>query len=71
VLFRNRLKDRIEDFGLQIAEEKTRSIEFGRFARANARRRGGKPQEFTFLGVYALLWEDPQGKFQDKTPHQS
>jgi RNA-directed DNA polymerase len=43
VLFRNRLKDRIEDFGLQIAEEKTRSIEFGRFARANAWRRGGKP----------------------------
>jgi group II intron reverse transcriptase/maturase len=49
-LFRNRLKDRLECFGLEVAEEKTRSIEFGRFARANAQKRGEKPKEFTFLG---------------------
>ena len=49
-LFRNRLKDRLEGFGLEVAEEKTRSIEFGRFARANAQKRGEKPKEFTFLG---------------------
>jgi RNA-directed DNA polymerase len=49
-LFRNRLKDRLGDFGLEMAEEKTRSIEFGRFARVNAQKRGEKPKEFTFLG---------------------
>jgi group II intron reverse transcriptase/maturase len=49
-IFLNRLKDRLEGFGLELAEEKTRSIEFGRFARANAQKRGEKPQEFTFLG---------------------
>jgi group II intron reverse transcriptase/maturase len=49
-LFRNRLNDRLEGFGLEVAEEKTRSIEFGRFARANAQKRGEKPKEFTFLG---------------------
>ena len=49
-LFRNRLKSRLEGFDLEVAEEKTRSIEFGRFARANAKKRGEKPKEFTFLG---------------------
>ncbi len=49
-LFRNRLKDRLECFGLEVAEEKTRSIEFGRFARANAQKHSEKPKEFTFLG---------------------
>jgi group II intron reverse transcriptase/maturase len=49
--FRNRLADRLEGFGLQLAEEKTRCIEFGRFARSNAQKRGGKPDQFTFLGL--------------------
>jgi group II intron reverse transcriptase/maturase len=49
-IFRNRLKDRLEGFGLEVAEDKTRSIEFGRFARAKAQKRGEKPKEFTFLG---------------------
>ena len=66
VLFRNRLKDRIKDFGLQIAEEKTRSIEFGRFARANARRRGGKQQEFTFLGFTHYCGKTRKGNFRIK-----
>jgi RNA-directed DNA polymerase len=48
--FKNRLNDRLEGFGLEVAEEKTRCIEFGRFARAEAQRRGQKPKEFTFLG---------------------
>jgi RNA-directed DNA polymerase len=66
VLFRNRLKDRIKDFGLQIAEEKTRSIEFGRFARANTRRRGVKPQEFTFLGFTHYCGKTRKGNFRIK-----
>jgi group II intron reverse transcriptase/maturase len=48
--FRRRLKDRLEGFGLELAEEKTQTIEFGRFARERAYRRGDKPKEFTFLG---------------------
>ena len=48
--FKNRLNDRLEGFGLKVAEEKTRCIEFGRFARAEAQKRGQKPKEFTFLG---------------------
>ena len=48
--FRQQLEDQLEGFGLRLAAEKTRCIEFGRFARANAYKRGAKPQEFTFLG---------------------
>ena len=48
--FEDRLNDRLEGFGLEVAKEKTRCIEFGRFARANAQKRGQKPKEFTFLG---------------------
>ncbi len=48
--FMNRLGDRLEGFNLEVAPDKTKSIEFGRFARANARQRGQKPKEFTFLG---------------------
>jgi len=48
--FRQGLKEQLEGVGLELAEEKTRCIEFGRFARDNAYRRGEKPKEFTFLG---------------------
>jgi len=48
--FRQRLGDRLEGFGLRLAEEKTHCIEFGRFAREDAHKRGEKPKEFTFLG---------------------
>ena len=38
-------------FGLELHAEKTRLIEFGRFAAENRKRRGeGKPATFTFLG---------------------
>jgi RNA-directed DNA polymerase len=38
-------------FGLELHHEKTRLIEFGRFAQANRAKRGeGKPETFDFLG---------------------
>ena len=41
----------MEKFGLALHPEKTRLIEFGRFAAENRRKRGeGKPETFTFLG---------------------
>ena len=49
--FYNRLKRRMGNFGLQMEEEKTRLIEFGRFAELNSQKRRHKAAEtFTFLG---------------------
>jgi RNA-directed DNA polymerase len=45
------LKERFLKFGLELHPEKTRLIEFGRFAAENRKKRGeGKPEMFTFLG---------------------
>jgi hypothetical protein len=45
------LKKRFAEYGLEIHSEKTRLIEFGRFAEANRAERGeGKPETFDFLG---------------------
>jgi group II intron reverse transcriptase/maturase len=64
--FRQRLEDRLEGFGLQVAEEKTRSIEFGRFARERARKRGAKAKEFTFLGFTHYCGRTRHGYFKLK-----
>lgn len=49
--FMRELKQRVGKFRLSLNEEKTRLIEFGRFARTNRDRRGeGKPKTFDFLG---------------------
>lgn len=45
------LKNRLEKFGLSLHPEKTRLLEFGRFAVRNRELRGnGKPETFDFLG---------------------
>jgi hypothetical protein len=45
------MRKRSQEFALSLHSEKTRLIEFGRFAAANRKRRGlGKPETFTFLG---------------------
>ena len=64
--FRLRLEDRVEGFGLQLAEEKTRCIEFGRFAREDAYKRGEKPKEFTFLGFKHYCGKTKEGYFKVK-----
>jgi len=44
-------KDRLQKFGLELHQDKTRLIEFGRHAAENRKRRGdGKPEVFDFLG---------------------
>lgn len=49
--FYNVLPKRLGKFGLAIAEEKTRILEFGRFAIENRKKRGlRKPETFDFLG---------------------
>src|SRR5271157_4337642 len=45
------LGKRLQKFGLELHPEKTRLIEFGRFAASNRKQRGeGKPETFNFLG---------------------
>lgn len=49
--FLDALKARLDQFGLALHPEKTRLIEFGRFAAENRHKRGkGKPESFDFLG---------------------
>jgi len=64
--FGQSLKDRLKEFGLEVAEEKTRCIEFGRFARENATKRGEKPKEFTFLGFKHYCGKTKEGYFKVK-----
>jgi RNA-directed DNA polymerase len=49
--FLKAFQERLAKFGLEVHAEKTRLIEFGRFAVRNRKQRGqGKPDTFTFLG---------------------
>src|ERR1039457_2362429 len=49
--FLREFKERLAKFGLELHPDKTRLIEFGRFAARDRRQRGeGKPETFTFLG---------------------
>ena len=65
--FYKMLGDRMDHFGLSLEKEKSRLIEFGRFAESNReRRKEGKPETFTFLGSthYCSHWRN--GKFRVK-----
>jgi group II intron reverse transcriptase/maturase len=49
--FLDDFKERLAKFGLELHPEKTRLIEFGRYAARDRQQRGeGKPETFTFLG---------------------
>src|ERR1700756_880476 len=49
--FLEAFRERLAKFGLELHPEKTRLIEFGRFAARDREQRGeGKPETFTFLG---------------------
>jgi group II intron reverse transcriptase/maturase len=59
------LRQRMEQFALSLHPEKTRLIEFGRFAAKNRTRRGlGKPETFNFLGFTHISGRSRQGGFQ-------
>ena len=64
--FRASLGDRMEKFQLELAEEKTRHLEFGRNARVNAYRSGGKPKGFDFLGMTFFCGKTRYGSFKVK-----
>src|SRR6267143_1890000 len=56
---------RLQQFGLELHPDKTRLIEFGRFAAASRKRRGeGKPETFDFLGFTHICGQTRKsGKF--------
>jgi RNA-directed DNA polymerase len=62
--FQAEFRARLAKFGLEVNPEKTRLIEFGRFAVENRRRRGeGKPETFNFLGFTHSCDQTRKGKF--------
>ena len=63
--FLQALQERMAKFGLVLHPDKTRLIEFGRFAEANRRRRGqGRPETFDFLGFTHCCARDRAGGFK-------
>jgi RNA-directed DNA polymerase len=61
------LRERFAQFGLELHPDKTRLIEFGRFAARDRARRGErKPETFTFLGFTHICATDRHGRFQLK-----
>ena len=62
--FQADLVQRFARFNLELNTEKTRLIEFGRFAAENRRRRGlGKPETFSFLGFTHMCGKTRAGRF--------
>ncbi len=65
--FRAQLQDRLAKFGLELHPEKTRRIEFGRFAEQSRKRRGeGKPETFDFLGFTHICAKNRNGTYTVK-----
>ena len=58
------MRKRFEEFSLSLNPEKTRLIEFGRFAAERRARRGlGKPETFNFLGFTFICERNSRGQF--------
>ena len=65
--FLDAMRKRLREFALSLHPEKTRLIEFGRFAAERRERRGlGKPETFSFLGFTFISGKTQSGQFQIK-----
>jgi group II intron reverse transcriptase/maturase len=63
--FLDEMRERLRKFALTLHPEKTRLIEFGRFAAERRERCGhGKPKTFDFLGFTFICGKTRAGKFQ-------
>ena len=63
--FWNAMRDRLGEFSLSLHPEKTRLLEFGRFAAQNCKRRGrSKPETFKFLGFVSICDKSRRGDFR-------
>ena len=59
------VRERLARFGLSLHQDKTRLVEFGRFADLNRRQRGvGKPETFDFLGLTHYCTTTLRGRFR-------
>jgi len=58
------LRERLKKFNLELAEEKTRLVEFGRSAKQNAKAKGQRPATFNFLGFTHFIDKTRMGKFK-------
>jgi RNA-directed DNA polymerase len=62
--FLTELRARLAKFGLELHPDKTRLIEFGRYAAGNRSARGaGKPETFDFLGFTHICAASKSGRF--------
>ncbi len=62
--FQDEMTERLRKFGLELNGDKTRLIEFGRYAATNRKRRGqGKPDTFDFLGFTHICSKNRRGYF--------
>jgi RNA-directed DNA polymerase len=58
------LRERFAKFGLELHPDKTRILEFGRYAASNRARRGeAKPETFDFLGFTHICAKTRNGRF--------
>jgi RNA-directed DNA polymerase len=62
--FWDAMRTRFEHFGLELHGEKTRLLEFGRYAAERRKRRGaGRPETFKFLGFTFICGKSRRGAF--------
>src|SRR5499433_1550815 len=62
--FLDEMRERLRKFSLSLHPDKTRLIEFGRFAADRRAQRGlGKPETFDFLGFTFMCGKSRRGKF--------
>ncbi len=62
--FLGELRERLAKFGLELHPDKTRLVEFGRWAARDRQRRGeGKPETFNFLGFTHSCTKTRKGRF--------
>ena len=67
VRFLSELRERLLSYKLELHPDKTRLLEFGRFADENRRKRGeGKPETFDFLGFTHISGKTRNGRFSVK-----
>jgi RNA-directed DNA polymerase len=63
--FWDEMCERLREFSLSLHPDKTRLIEFGRYAAQNREKRGlGKPETFKFLGFVLICGKSRRGDFQ-------
>jgi RNA-directed DNA polymerase len=65
--FWDAMRERLREFSLSLHPDKTRLIEFGRFAAQHCKKRGlSKPETFKFLGFVLICGKSRRGDFQIK-----